>query len=128
MDVSEVGYITIAVPDADRARAFFGGLLRWEFAPGSVPQGYQITNMRPMGGLSGGQERPEVTLLFQVDDVDAAVARVRELGGEADQPEETPYGRIANCRDDQGLRFDLLESRAAGPSEGPGEGPGSEPA
>jgi predicted enzyme related to lactoylglutathione lyase len=122
MDVSEVGYITISVPDAERARAFFGGLLRWEFAPGSAPQGYQITNMRPMGGLWGGQDRPEVTLLFHVGDVEAAVDRVRSLGGEAEDPEDRPYGRIASCRDDQGLRFDLLELPADRSSGGGASG------
>ena len=105
---SEVGYFTMGTPDEDRARAFYGAVLGWEFVPGYVEHGYQITNVTPMGGLWGGADRPGVTLLFHVDDVDAAVARVRELGGQAEEPQDRPYGRSASCRDDQGLRFDLL--------------------
>jgi predicted enzyme related to lactoylglutathione lyase len=108
--VSEVGYITIEVPDAERARTFFGSLLGWQFTPGRTPQGYNVTNLSPLGGLWGGQERPEVVLLFSVENVDAAVARVRELGGEAEEPEDAPYGRIASCRDDQGMRFHLMQA------------------
>lgn len=111
---SEVGYITIRVPDAERAQSFYGAVLGWEFTPGTVPHGYQVTNVDPLSGLSGGAERPEITLLFNVEDLDAAVARVRKRGGEADDPEDRPYGRIAACRDDQGMRFDLLESRPGG--------------
>lgn len=113
MRMSEIGYVTMGFPDAERARDFYGSLLGWQFAPGDVPGGYQVPNLSPMGGLWGGAERPEVTLLFHVDDVDAAVMRVRELGGEADDPQDRPYGRMAECRDDQGLSFHLLERPGA---------------
>lgn len=114
MTTSEVGYITIKTPDEERAQAFYGAVLGWEFAPGNVPHGYQITNVTPMGGLRGGMERSEVVLLFHVDDLEAAVARVRQAGGEVDEPRDNPYGRTAACRDDQGLRFDLLEPASRG--------------
>jgi predicted enzyme related to lactoylglutathione lyase len=112
MTTSEVGYITIGVPDAERARTFYDSLLRWEFQP-TIPGQFQISNLQPLGGVWGGAERPEITLLFHVEDVEAAVARVRELGGEAEEPQDRPYGRIASCRDDQGMRFDLLERPTA---------------
>jgi uncharacterized protein len=43
-----------------------------------------------------------------VEDIEAAVKRVRELGGTADEPglAETG-GRFASCRDDQGVEFGL---------------------
>jgi predicted enzyme related to lactoylglutathione lyase len=114
--MSELGYFTITVPDPDRARAFYGTLLGWAFASGSVEQSYQITNVSPSGGVWGGEEAeaaygpgPRFNPLFSVDDIEDAVARVRQLGGEAEEPHDEPYGRISACRDDQGLRFDLLE-------------------
>jgi predicted enzyme related to lactoylglutathione lyase len=49
-----------------------------------------------------------VVVYFRVDDIEAAVRRVRELGGEADDPGPAETGgRFASCRDDQGLAFGL---------------------
>jgi predicted enzyme related to lactoylglutathione lyase len=57
-----------------------------------------------------------VVVYFRVDDIEAAVRRVRELGGEADDPglAETG-GRFVSCRDDQGLAFGLHQPGLAGP-------------
>ena len=47
---------------------------------------------------------------FGVSDVEEAVARVRELGGTVvAEPEDTPWGRIAEVRDPQGARFLLCQ-------------------
>jgi uncharacterized protein len=46
---------------------------------------------------------------FAVDDADAAVAKVTELGGSVvEQPMDTPYGRIAHVSDPAGARFRLV--------------------
>lgn len=46
--------------------------------------------------------------MWTVDDIDAAVARVREAGGTVlDEPSRQPYGLSAECTDDQGSRFYL---------------------
>jgi hypothetical protein len=46
--------------------------------------------------------------MWSVDDTAAAVARVRELGGTATDPEPQPYGLLsATCTDDQGGTFYL---------------------
>jgi predicted enzyme related to lactoylglutathione lyase len=48
--------------------------------------------------------------MWTVEDVDAAVARVREAGGTViDEPSRQPYGKTAQCTDDQGSRFYLGE-------------------
>ncbi len=53
-------------------------------------------------------------MFVAVDDVDAAMTRVRELGGEAHElgPDAAAdmrerFGRFALCRDDQGSSFGL---------------------
>ena len=44
-----------------------------------------------------------------VPDLDAALERVRELGGTvADGPEDSPYGRLATVADPQGARFVVI--------------------
>jgi uncharacterized protein len=49
---------------------------------------------------------------FGVEDTDAAVARVVELGGSIVQPaEDTPYGRLAEAADPTGARFKLISDK-----------------
>ena len=54
-----------------------------------------------------------VHLDFVVEDIHAAVAKVRELGGTAEEPTESPSGWSAECRDDQGTLFCLSVLSAA---------------
>lgn len=111
----ELGYVTLGMPDADRAREFFGDVLGWRFTSGSVEQGWQVEGIRPMAGLWGGALAPEVQLCFRVDDLDAAVRRVIANGGRAQEPTLEPYGRLVDCADDQGLQFQLWEPGPAAP-------------
>jgi uncharacterized protein len=49
------------------------------------------------------------SVYFEVEDVDATLAKVVELGGTIEQPaEDTPYGRLATATDPTGTRFKLL--------------------
>lgn len=105
----DIGYVSLFVGDDERAKAFYGSVLGWAFSPGSVPRGWQVDGVRPGAGLAGGATSSEVQLCYQVDDVDAAVARVHAAGGEASDAQTTSYGRLAECSDDQGLRFQLWQ-------------------
>jgi predicted enzyme related to lactoylglutathione lyase len=104
----DIGYASLFVPDVERAQAFFGAVLGWEFAPGSGTEGRQVVGVTPHHGLWGGIEQATLFLCFAVDDVDTAVERVRAAGGEAGEPTEQPYGRVADCTDNQGTRFALF--------------------
>lgn len=103
----DVDYITITTPDSALAKEFYGAVLGWRFAAGGVEDGWQIQDVRPMAGLHGGQPH-DVHLCFRADDLDATLDRVREHGGEAGEPQDMPYGRLATCADNQGHRFYLL--------------------
>jgi uncharacterized protein len=49
------------------------------------------------------------SIYFQVDDVDASLAKAEELGGTiADAAQDTPYGRLATVLDPTGTRFKLI--------------------
>ena len=111
--VSDVAYLTLAVPDAEQARAFYGAVLGWSFAPGSVPDGWSAEGTEPSVGLWGGQGSPEVQLCYRVADVERALDAVRTAGGTAQEPEDKPYGRLAECTDPSGLRFQVWEPRGA---------------
>jgi predicted enzyme related to lactoylglutathione lyase len=63
----------------------------------------------PLSIWSSQGAEPEVQLSYRVDDIAAAVERVRAAGGHADEPEPEPYGLIAECADDQGATFRLWQ-------------------
>ena len=104
----KLGYFTIPVADVDRGRTFYGGLFGWEFAPDATAQYAHIVNTGPPGGLHASKEStPQVW--FKVPDIQAAAAHVRALGGHADEPQQSPSGWSATCRDDQGTHFNLWQ-------------------
>ena len=108
----DIGYVSLWVPDVERAATFYASVLGWEYAPGSSGQGRQVVGTTPPQGLWGDQPRANLFCTYAVDDVDAAVERVRAAGGEAEEPTEEPYGRAAMCTDDQGVRFSLYQTPA----------------
>ncbi|MGH8990308.1 MAG: VOC family protein [Acidimicrobiia bacterium] len=52
---------------------------------------------------------PHWSVIFRVDDADAALAKVTELGGSIVKPaEDTPYGRLAQAADNTGAQFGIV--------------------
>jgi predicted enzyme related to lactoylglutathione lyase len=106
----EVSYVTYEVADSAAFRDFYGQVLHWTFEPGRITDGWQVVGAHPMSGVAGGSDRPMTVPMWTVADVDAAVQRVLGAGGEVLQPpSQQPYGRTAECTDDQGARFYLGE-------------------
>ena len=110
----EVAFFEIGVQDPERGRAFYEGLLGWRFEPGPSGAGFVIEAPNMPGGMHGGDPEAAPYLFFAVDDMDAALTRVRELGGsveeadvEGDEESVARFGRFQLCRDDQGSPFGL---------------------
>jgi predicted enzyme related to lactoylglutathione lyase len=111
----EITFFELGVEDVERGRAFYEALFGWRFEPGPSGQGFVIGTPTVEGGMHGGDPGASPYVFFAVDDLDAAVARVRELGGTIDEmdvggeDEETDarFGRFKLCRDDQGSPFGL---------------------
>jgi predicted enzyme related to lactoylglutathione lyase len=102
-------HFELGVPDARRAKAFYGELLGWSFTTTQGENAW-IETGGVRGGLHGDDEDARIVLYFSVADIDAAVRRVRELGGEARDPGPAGMGgRFTSCRDDQGVAFGLHE-------------------
>ncbi len=108
----ELFYWTLPAPDAEAATAFYADLLGWEFGEPGEQGGMHVSNRLPDGGLGGGREGTTPELFFRVDDLDEAVAKVRELGGEAEVVAEGDEGRHAMCTDDQGIPFGMSQPAA----------------
>ena len=105
MQPGDIGYVSLWVPDVARAQAFFGAVLGWSFGPGSSARGRQVEGASPQQGLWGEMERSTLFVCYCVDAVDAALVRVRDAGGRAEDPTDEPFGRVATCTDDQGTAF-----------------------
>lgn len=105
----EPTYVELGVPDANAARTFYGVLLGWapqgESGPGSV-------ETSTLGiGIHDGDEERHFEVFFSIDDLDASIARLVELGGETiGEVHDNPgFGRWIECADDQGVRFGLRQ-------------------
>ena len=106
----ELAYISLEVPDSSKTScAFYGTVLGWRVTPGSVDDGFQVDDVRPGTGIHGGHDRATALPMYLVDDIEAAVARVRAAGGTATDPERQRYGVTSDCVDDQGTVFYLGE-------------------
>jgi uncharacterized protein len=122
--IGEPTFFEIGVADTARARAFYGGLFGWRFETGPSGNGYRISTSTVPGGMHGNDEGAGALVFFGVPDLEAAMARVRDLGGHAEalgsranETREGSFGRFALCRDDQGSPFGLHQ-----PPEAEGEG------
>ncbi len=104
----DVGYVSLWVPDADRAAAFYSSVLGWTFGPAVAGGNRQVEGTSLSHGLAGGRG-PTLFVCYAVDDLAAAVGRVRAAGGQADEPDEEPYGRIAMCVDPESMAFALYQ-------------------
>jgi uncharacterized protein len=110
----ELRFFELGVEDVERGRAFYEGVFGWRFQTGPSGQGFTIETPNVPGGMHGGDPGASPYLFFAVDDIDAAVERVRELGGvveemnvEGDEDSIARFGRFKMCRDDQGSPFGL---------------------
>jgi uncharacterized protein len=110
----EVTFFELGVEDVERGRAFYEGLFGWRFETGPSGQGFTIGTANVPGGMHGGDRGAAPYLFFRVDDMEAALRRVRELGGtvddldvEGDQESVARFGSFKLCRDDQGSPFGL---------------------
>ena len=127
--MGELGFFEIGVEDVERGRAFYEGLFGWHFEPGPSGKGYSIVTPTVGGGMHGGDAGAAPYVFFDVEDIDAAVERVRTLGGEVadvgiEGGEESvaKFGRFKLCRDDQGST--VRPARAAARLNGADRSPG----
>lgn len=117
-------HFEIRADDAVRAQTFWSSLLGWTFtaAPGELP--YTMTRaggQGPTGGLyrSDLDERGLIPY-FSVDDLDASMARIEELGGMVRDSGMVPeVGRYAHCIDTEGNPFSLFWTDPEGHGTGP---------
>jgi uncharacterized protein len=105
----------LGTPDLDASSAFYGALFGWSIAPfeGGGPEPYlSIKNGEANnGGIRPSQQPgppPHWLVYFGVEDLDAALQRVGELGGSVHAgPIDIQIAKIAIVGDPQGAIFAL---------------------
>ena len=120
----DLAYSSVWLPDVARGAAFYAAVLGWQVEPGREPRSRRIGGVTPPMGMWGDVADGTLFLCHAVDDVHAAVARVRAAGGSSDEPTQESFGLVANCVDNQGMRFALLDVPLVGrrPLPAPGAG------
>jgi predicted enzyme related to lactoylglutathione lyase len=112
--------------NADRAREFYSKLFDWKFRDFEGPVEYHMLEegIEPGGAVypsESGEKGPIV--YFGVEDIRKEVGHVRELGGQADDPQPIPtVGWFARCTDTEGNAFSLFQPDESVPMPG---GPGA---
>ena len=115
----QIVHIEIPADDTEQGREFWGGLFGWQFqaAPGDGPNEYFMTRISDQGGAAiTNMERGKkgTRAYFSVDDINVGAAKVKELGGEADDPQPVPnMGWFSTCKDPQGNEFGLWQNDSA---------------
>jgi uncharacterized glyoxalase superfamily protein PhnB len=105
----DVANAAIVAPDAHRAMEFYQAVLQVPFSSGH-PGAWRTEETRPPLAIVSSQDAaPEVQLSYRVDDIAAAVERVRAAGGRAGEPVRRLFGLLADCVDDQGATFRLWQ-------------------
>jgi len=107
--MGEDANVTMVARDAHRAKEFYEAVLQVPFSFGHTSAWRTGETRQPLGIWSSEGAEPEVQLSYRVDDIAAAVERVRAAGGRADEPERKAYGLLAECVDDQGATFRLWQ-------------------
>jgi predicted enzyme related to lactoylglutathione lyase len=118
--IGPVDYVYFWTSDMDRAVRFYGQVLglrlvhqdqsKWaEFDAGPL-------RLALHAAVEDRAPEPGGTVVFRVDDLDAARAEVEGRGAEFEEPagEIEGYARFASLRDPDGNRVDLIEYRKAG--------------
>ena len=107
-------HLEIPAGDTAKAREFWGSLFGWEFQEYPGPTEYHMTRFsETTGGAIMGAEGDKrgTRVYFDVDDINAGVSRVKELGGQAGDAMPVPgMGWFSTCKDTEGNPFGLWQN------------------
>jgi uncharacterized protein len=105
--------------DYDAAVAFYRNVFRWDTRVAGDSPEFRYTTLNagddPLAGIMDASGflpdgvAAHWSIYFGVDDTDAALARIADLGGSTlTAAEDTPYGRLATAADPTGAQFKLV--------------------
>jgi predicted enzyme related to lactoylglutathione lyase len=123
----KVVHIEFIAQDMDRAEKFWEGVGGWSIEDSGMPGiDYRMFQEGDQGGAvaqSDGSSQGPIVYLGS-EDIDADLAKVRELGGDAAEKQPIPtVGWFARCKDTEGNPFSLFQSDESVPM--PAAAPGA---
>jgi hypothetical protein len=118
-EIGTPNWFELQTRDYDASVSFYRDVFGWSPHTMSDTPEFRYTTLGEgddalAGIMDGSQFLPEGapaawSIYFGVEDVDAALERVVELGGSVVRPaEDTPYGRLAQAADPTGTLFKLV--------------------
>ena len=109
-----VVHVEFPSQDTDRAEKFWEGVGGWSIEDAGMPGiDYRMFQEGDQGGAVFSMENsPQGPVLYYgCDDIDADLAKVRELGGDAEDKQPIPgVGWFARCKDTEGNAFSFFQS------------------
>jgi predicted enzyme related to lactoylglutathione lyase len=113
-------HFEIPADDTAAGREFWGSLFGWTFESFPGPFEYHMTRISDQAGAAITNMEPGkhgIRPYFEVDDINAGAARVRELGGEAGEGMPVPnMGWFSTCTDPHGNEFGLWQTDTSAPA------------
>jgi predicted enzyme related to lactoylglutathione lyase len=106
-------HVEFPAQDVERGRKFWEGVGGWSLGDaGMEGRQYLMWQEGDQGGAVYSMEGQSGTMVYLAsDDIDADLAKVRELGGEAGDKQAIPHvGYSARCKDSEGNTFSLFQS------------------
>jgi predicted enzyme related to lactoylglutathione lyase len=109
----KIVHVEFPAQDVERAKRFWEGVGGWSLNDAGMPgiqylmfqEGDQGGAVYTMDGEGG------TTIYLGSDDIDADLAKVRELGGDAEEKQPIPQiGWFARCKDSEDNEFSLYQS------------------
>ena len=114
-------HLEIPAGDTAKAREFWSSLFGWQWQTVDGPTEYHMTQLSDQTGgaiyTPDPADKRGTRVYFDVDDVNAEAARVRELGGESGAAMPVPgMGWFSLCRDTEGNEFGLWQNDTDAPA------------
>jgi predicted enzyme related to lactoylglutathione lyase len=111
-------HIEIPAQDTSRAQEFYKNLFGWEFQSMEGPFEYHMARLsETSGGAVFPGDTGAIRVYFDVDDINAGAARLKELGGKADDPQPVPgMGWFATGSDPEGNPIGLWQTDPSAPA------------
>jgi predicted enzyme related to lactoylglutathione lyase len=112
----KVVHIELPSGDADRASGFWSGLFGWEIGASAMDGfDYRMAQIADDQGIAVYPSEDKAgdgpIVYFDTDDIEASIARVKELGGQAEDKQPVPtHGWFSACVDTEGTKFSLWEN------------------
>ena len=105
-------HVEIPASDTSRAQEFYKSVFGWQFQAMEGPFEYHMTRFSEDsgGGVFPG-ETGAIRIYFDVDDINAGAARMKEFGGTADEPQPIPgMGWFVTGTDTEGNPIGLWQT------------------